>query len=327
MKRRDFITLLGGATVAWPLAARAQQPAMPVVGLIQSGTPEGSGYRMAAFRQGLNESGYIEGHNVTIETRWAEGRYDSMPDIVADLVRRGVAVIATPGSTAAAIAAKAVTTAVPIVFGVNADPVKLGLVASLARPGGNATGVNFFTAEISAKRLELLRQMVPRVRRVAILVNPANVANIQTTSREVEMAGQALGVPTHVLKASNRREIDAAFATLDDERDALFVAGDGFFTSRRVQLALTAARRGIAATYASREYAEAGGLMSYGTNFTDMYHQVGAYAGRILRGARPMDLPVVQATKFELVINLQAATVLRLDVPASLLSIADEVIE
>jgi putative ABC transport system substrate-binding protein len=325
VKRREFITLLGGAA-SWPVAARAQQPAMPTVGLVNAGSPESAAYRTSAFRQGLSETGYVEGRNVTIEYRWAEGHYDRAPELVADLVRRRVAVIA--GDTAAALAAKAATSTIPIVFGVGQDPVKLGLVASLARPGGNATGVNFFIAELAAKRLGLLREMVPHAARVAALLNPANAANAEATLRDLQTASRATGLQIHVLNASSRGEIDAAFATLAREKvDALFVSGDGFFNSRRVQLAMLAVRYAVPAIYSLRDYAEVGGLMSYGTLFPDVYRQIGVYAGQILKGAKPGDLPVLQPTKFELVINTQAASLLNVEVPPTLLARADEVIE
>ena len=328
IRRRDFITLLGGAVAAWPLRARGQQPAMPVIGMINAGTPEAAAYRVTSFREGLREGGYVEGQNVAIEYRWAEGRYDLMPEMVADLLRRGAAVIAVPGSTAAALAAKAATKTVPIVFGVGEDPVKLGLVASFSRPGGNATGVNFFTVELAAKRLGLLRDMVPGTDRVAILVNPRNAANAEANLREVRAAGQDIGLPIQVLNASTRSEIDASFAAMVREHaTALLVSGDGFFNSRRVQLVMLAVRHGIPAIYAVRDYPEAGGLMSYGTSFPDIHRQVGVYVGRILKGAKPAELPVLQPTKFELVINTQAASLISLNVPATLLARADEVIE
>ena len=270
--------------------------------------------RLRGFRQGLKDTGYVEGENVAIEYRWAENQIDRLPELAAELVRRRVAVIAATGGPPSALAAKAATTTIPIVFIVGEDPVRLGLVASLARPGGNLTGINFFSGELTAKRLELLRELVPGATRVAVLVNPANAANTETTLRDVEAAARAMGLQIQVLNASTSREIDAAFATFVRERpDALFVGGDPFFNSRRVQLAHLAARHAIPATYSGRDYAEAGGLMSYGTNLADAYRQVGVYAGRILKGAKPADLPVVQATKFELVINAQTARMLGLD--------------
>jgi putative ABC transport system substrate-binding protein len=327
MKRRKFITLLGGAAAAWPLAARAQQPVMPVVGFLHSATSS-SPHLMAAFRQGLGETGHATGQNVAIEYRWAEGRIDQLPELAADLVRRRVAVIATPGSQPAALAAKAATPTIPIVFGVAEDPVKLGLVVSLARPGGNVTGINFFTAELAAKRLGLLHELVPGASRVGVLLNPADATRAESTLKDVKTAARAIGLRIHVAHARTGREIDMAFAAVVRERcDALFVGPDPFFYTRRVQLATLAARHGIPAAYAVRDYTEAGGLMSYGTDVADMFRQVGVYAGRILKGAKPADLPVEQSTKFELVINLNTVKALGLDVAPSLLARADEVIE
>jgi putative ABC transport system substrate-binding protein len=327
VKRREFITLLGSAA-AWPFAARAQQPAMPVIELVGGGGGDISTRYVAAFRKGLNETGTIEGQNATVEYHWLAGQYDRLPSLMADLVRRRVAVIVTPGSNPAALAAKAATATIPIVFGVGEDPVKLGLVASLARPGGNATGINLFNIEVAAKRLGILHELVPKAARMAVLVNPANTSSAESTLRYIPEAVRAIGLQSQVFNASSSDEIDTAFATLVRERtDALFVAPDAFFISRRVQFATLTARDRIPAAYADREIVEAGGLMSYGTDFTDMFRGVGVYAGRILKGEKPSDLPVVQATKFELVINLRTAKALGLDVPATLLARADEVIE
>jgi putative tryptophan/tyrosine transport system substrate-binding protein len=323
-RRRDVIALLGGVA-AWPLAALAQQ-GMPVVGFLSALSPATSAHLLGAFRQGLAVNGFVEGQNVAIEYRWADGRLVQLADLVADLVRRNVNVIAAPG--VGALAAKAVTQTIPIVFGISEDPVKLGLVASLAQPGGNLTGINFFVAELVAKRFALLRELIPTAGRVAVLVNPANVQTAPATLSEVEVAARALGLQIQVFNASNIREIDTAYAALVRERpDALFVAPDGFFVNRRVQLIGLAARHALPAAYAVREYVEAGGLMSYGTNVADMYRQIGAYTGRVLKGAKPADLPVMQATKFELVINLQTARLLDIEVPPTLLARADEVIE
>ena len=328
MKRREFITLLGGAAAAWPLAVDAQQSSMPVIGFLYPGLADGIASRLRAFRQGLKEIGYIEGENVAVDYRWAENDLDRLPVLSAELARRQVAVIVATGPPVVASAAKAASTTIPIVFTTPEDPVRVGLVASLARPGGNATGINFFSNEVLAKRLELLRELVPVATRFAVLVNPADAANAETILTDVDAAGRRMGLQIQIVNASAGREIDGVFATFMRERpDALFVSGGPLFVSRRVQLALLAARHAIPASYGSREYAEIGGLMSYGTSQADAYHQVGIYVGRILRGAKPTDLPVLQATKFELVINLQAARVVDLDVPASLLARADEVIE
>jgi putative tryptophan/tyrosine transport system substrate-binding protein len=325
MKRRHFITLLGGAGVGWPLAARAQQPAMPVIGLIGV-SQANSGWR--AFAQGLGDAGFVEGKNVVIEYRWAEGRYERFPQLAADLVDRRVTVIATPGNAVAALAAKAATTTIPIVFGIADDPVRRGLVASLARPGGNITGINFLTGELAAKRLTLLHELVPGATRVVALLNPADGLRAEAIEKDVEGAARSVGLQIRILSASTSREIDAALATLAGERaDALFVSPDSFFNSRRVQIVNLAARYLVPASFAVRDYVEVGGLMSYGTDVTHMYRQVGFYTGRVLKGARPADLPVEQSTKFELVLNLQTARMLGLDIPPTLLARADEVIE
>jgi putative ABC transport system substrate-binding protein len=324
MQRREFIA--GLAAAAWPLTAYAQQPALPVVGFVNAAGAADA--YAAAFRRGLNETGYIEGQNVTVEYHWLEGRFDRLPALMADLVRRRVAVIATPGGNLAALTAKAATTTIPIVFGVGEDPVKLGLIASLARPGGNATGINFFVQEVVAKRLGLLHDLVPKAVRIAVLVNPANAPTAESTLRDIPEAARALGLQIQVHKASTSREIEAAFATLERERtDALFVAPDVFFTGRRVQFATLATRHAIPAVYGNRVFVEAGGLMSYGTDFAEMFRQVGVYTGQILKGAKPADLPVIQPTKFVFAINLQTARALGLTVSPDLLSIADEVIE
>jgi putative ABC transport system substrate-binding protein len=327
MQRRQFISLLAGAAATWPIAARAQQPKMPVIGFLQPTSPDAYAERLRAFRQGLKETGFVEGENVTIVYRWAENQADRLPALAAELVRRQVAVIATTGGAAPALAAKAATRTIPIVFNVGEDPVKLGLVESLARPGTNLTGINFFTTELVAKRLELLRELLPAITRVAALINPTG-PGAETTLKDMEAAARSLGLQVRVLRASTSREINAAFTTFTDERpDALFVGGDTFLTARRVQLVHLATRHMIPATYASRENVEAGGLMSYGSNITDAWRQVGAYTGRILNGAKPADLPVVQASKFELVINAETARLLGLEVSPQLLARADEVIE
>jgi putative ABC transport system substrate-binding protein len=324
--RRQFISALGGTAVAWPLAARAQQPALPVIGLVSGRSPDTAATVAAAFRKGLNETGYTEGQNVTVEYHYLEGQYDRLPALMADLVGRRVAVIATPGSVPAALAAKAATATIPIVFGVGGDPVQLGLVASLARPGGNATGINYFANELAAKRL--LHDLVPKAVRIAVLVNPANVSVAESTLRAVQEAAPTVGLQIQILNASTIGEIDAAFASFARERpDALFVAPDAFLNSRHGQFATLTARDKIAATYDDRDDVAAGGLMSYGTDLTDTYHQVGVYTGHILAGTKPGDLPVVQSTKFVFAINMQTARALGIEVSSGLLSIADEVIE
>src|SRR5262245_37372684 len=327
MKRREFITLIGGAA-AWPLAAHAQQAPTPVIGHLNPHPPDGQTGRLRAFRQGLKEAGYVEGENVAIEYRWAEGQFDRLPALAAELVRRQVSVIVATGGPASGMAAKAATTTIPIVFNVNEDPVRLGLVASLARPGGNLTGINFLQSELAAKRLGLLRELVPGAARVAVLVNPANATTAETTLREAQAAARAMGLQVQVLNASTSREINLAFASLARARpDVLFVGGDGFFVSRRVQLVNLASRHLVPAIYDARQFPEVGGLMSYGTNIEDAWRQVGVYAGRVLKGAKPADLPVVQSSKFELVINAETARMLELTMPPTLLSVADEVIE
>ena len=327
MKRREFITLLGGAAVTWPLAVHAQQPTMPVVGFLHPTSPEGLADVLPGFRQGLKDTGFVEGENVATEYRFADNQVDRLPALATELVRRKVAVIAAAGHDAA-FAAKGATTTIPIVFLAGEDPVKLGLVASLARPGGNLTGVNFFVSEVAAKRLELLRELVPAAARVGVLVNPTTPANTESTLRDVEAAARVIGLQIRVLNASTSREINAAFATFVREQpDALVVSSGPFFTSRRVQLVQLAARHAIPAIYAGRHFPDIGGLMGYGANLTDAYRQVGVYTGRILKGAKPADLPVVQSSKFELVINAETARMLGLTVPDKLLAAADEVIE
>jgi putative ABC transport system substrate-binding protein len=327
MRRREFLGVVGGGAT-WPLVARTQESAMPVIGFLNPTSPNTFADRLRAFQLGLKEGGYVEGENVTIAYRWAESQNDRLPTLAADLVRRGVAVIATTGGPAAALAAKAASATIPIVFSVSEDPVKLGLVGSLARPGGNLTGVNIFIGELMPKRLELLRQLVPAAVRIAALVNPSNATETETTLRDLGVAARAMGLQIHVVNASTSREINLAFATFVRERpDALFVAPGLFFVQQRVQLTHLASRHAIPAAYSVREFAETGGLMSYGTNVADAYRQVGVYVGRILKGAKPTDLPVVQASKFELVINVETARMLGITVPPSLLALADEVIE
>jgi putative ABC transport system substrate-binding protein len=326
MRRREFISLLGSAA-AWPFAARAQPAVTPVVGFLNSTSPEPSAGRLRAFRQGLKETGYVEGENVAIEYRWAENQIDRLPALATDLVRRRVAVIVTTAATVGAFAAKVATKTIPIVFLVGEDPVKLKLVTSLARPDANLTGVNLLTVELVAKRLELLRELVPTAARVAVLVNPAD-SNTESTLKELEAAAQGMGLQIQVLKANTSREIDAVLASSMPERpDALFVGTSPFLNVRRVQLVQLAAFHRLPATYALRDYAEAGGLMSYGSNIADAWRQLGVYTGHILNGKKPADLPVVQASKFELVINAQTARMLSLTVPSTLLATADEVIE
>jgi len=318
--------MLGGAAAAWPLTARAQQAAMPVVGFLNYTSPDGFTERLRGFRQGLKETGYVERENVAIEYRWAENEMDRLPGLAAELVHRQVAVIAAP-TTVAALAAKAATTTIPIVFMSHEEPVRHGLVASLARPGGNLTGINIFSGELSAKRLELLREIVPKAARVVVLVNPTN-PTAETTMRDVETAARTMGLQIQVLNASTSREINAAFATFMRELpDAVFVSLDAYLNSRRAQLVNLASRHAVPATFSNRDFPEIGGLMSYGTNIVDTFRQVGVYTGRILKGAKPAELPVVQASKFELVINAETARMLGLNVPPSLLAIADEVIE
>jgi len=326
--RRQFISALGGAAAMWPLAVRAQQSAMPVVGVINAGSADAAVTRVAAFRKGLTETGFIEGQNVTIEYTWLEGHFDRLPAVMADLVRRQVAVIATVSGAQIVLAAKAATATIPIVFGVAEDPVRLGLVASLARPGGNATGINFLNAEVSAKRLELLHELVPTAARVALLVDPADASNTESNLTEVPSSARAIGLQIQVLRASTSREIDTVFVAFVRERpDALFVGNGAFFYDRRVQLAILAARHAIPMATGASAITEVGGLMSYGSDVLDAYRQVGVYTGQILKGAKPADLPVVQASKFELVINLQTAKTLGIEIPPNLLARADEVIE
>jgi len=325
--RRKFITLLGGAAAAWPLTARAQR-GMPVIGFLSTVSADGFEERLRAFRQGLKELDYVEGENVAVQYRWAENRLDRLPALGAELVQRRVSVLVASGGTAGAIAAKALKTTIPIVFGIPEDPVKLGLVASLASPGGNMTGVNFFVGEVLAKRLELLRELVPATTRIAVFVNPANAARAETQVNELQAAARTMGLQIRVFNAGTRGEINAAFATFAQERpDALFVSADPFFTVRRIQLSTLAARHAIPSSFSVADNVRAGGLMSYGTDISDAYRQIGVYTGRVLRGARPADLPVIQSIKFELVLNVQTAAMLNITVPPNLLARADEVIE
>jgi putative ABC transport system substrate-binding protein len=328
MRRREFLGVLGGAAAVWPLVARGQPTEMQVVGFLHVVAPNSLPRFVDAFRAGLGEAGYVEGRNLRIEFRWADGHPERLPTLAADLVRQRVDVIVTPGNTGAALAAKAATQTIPIVFGIPDDPVKFGLVASLARPGGNLTGINYFTAEVVAKRLAMMRELVPNARRIAVLVNPADATNAEATKREVESAARTLGLQIETYNASSKDEIDTAFAAMARVRpDALFVGPGAFYNTRRVQLTTLAAQQRLPATYAVRSYAEAGGLMSYGTSIPDAFRLVGSYAGRILKGEKPADLPVVQSTKFEFVINLRAAKALDLVVPPTILARADGVIE
>jgi putative ABC transport system substrate-binding protein len=328
MKRREFITLLGGAAAAWPLATRAQQPAMPVIGFLGSASPDRWAGRMRAFHQGLSETGYAEGRNVAIEYRWAEGQNDRLGPLAAELVGRQVTVIVTPGSTPAALAAKAATTTIPIVFEVASDPVELGLVTSLARPGGNITGVTSLNAEVGPKRLELLHELVPTATVVGLLVNPTNPNLAELTTKNLHAAARSLGLKMHILHASADRDFDTVFATLNQLRaGALVIGTDPFFSSRLEQLATLTARHAVPTVYQFREFTAAGGLMSYGGSLTDTFRAAGVYTGRILKGDKPADLPVQRTTKVELFLNLRTAKVLGLEVPRTLIARADEVIE
>ena len=328
MTRREFITLLGGAAIAWPLVARAQQSTMPVIGFLGSASSDLWASRLRTFHQGLSETGYVEGRNVAIEYRWAQGQNDHLPQMAADLGRRQVTVIAAPGSTPATLAAKAATAVIPIVFEIAADPVQLELVASLARPGGNITGVTSLNAEVGPKRLELLHELVPTATVIGLLVNPTNPNLAEPTTKNLQAAAGTLGLQVHVLHASSDAEVDAVFATLLRLRaGALVIGADPFFSSRLEQLAALTVRHAVPTVYQTREFTAAGGLMSYGASFTDTFRAVGIYTGRILRGDKPADLPVQQTTKVELFLNLKTAKALGLEVPRTLIARADEVIE
>jgi putative ABC transport system substrate-binding protein len=327
MQRREFITLLGGAAAGWPLAARAQQPAMPVIGFLHAASAEQNVQRLAAYRKGLSEAGFVEGQNVAIEFRWADGHVDRLPDMAADLIRRQVAVIATPGSTDAALAAKSATTTIPIVFAAGGNVVALGLVASLSRPGGNVTGATSLNSDIAAKRLGLIRQVVPQEARYFALVNPTSVL-ADPFIEDLQTGAASLGLHAEILNASTDAEIDAAFAKLPQQPGTvLLVSTDAFYFSRHRQIVTLAARRALPAMFDNREYAVVGGLMSYGADFYNVLQLAGVYTGRILKGEKPADLPVMQSAKYEFVINLKTAKALGLDVPAQLLALADEVIE